>query len=123
MKFTGTIIIILAIACFIALIVGSFFIGSASFQTRAYALTTVIFRISEGNDTVTAIDYNGNLWTFQGVEDWAVGDVASLLMDSRGTDKISDDIIIKATYNGFIEGHWGRQIFSPLWARKSPGHS
>ncbi len=58
-----------------------------------YALTTCVVKIDRDNDIVTCEDYNGNLWEFYGVEDWEVGDCASLLMESHGTKKIEDDTI------------------------------
>ena len=58
-----------------------------------YALTTKVVAIDQEADIVTCEDYNGNLWKFRGVEDWEVGDCASLLMESHGTKKIEDDTI------------------------------
>ena len=58
-----------------------------------YALTTKVVAIDQEADIVTCEDCNGNLWKFYGVEDWEVGDCASLLMESHGTKKIEDDTI------------------------------
>ena len=58
-----------------------------------YALTTKVVEIDRDADFVTCEDCNGNLWKFRGVEDWEVGDCASLLMESHGTEKIEDDTI------------------------------
>jgi len=58
-----------------------------------YALTTKVVAIDQEADIVTCEDCNGNLWQFSGVEDWEVGDCASLLMESHGTKKIEDDTI------------------------------
>ncbi len=55
-------------------------------------------------DTVTCEDYNGNLWVFNGAEDWEVGDCASLLMDSKGTKKIRDDVVEGAKYSAWALG-------------------
>lgn len=58
-----------------------------------YALTTKVVATDKEADIVTCEDCNGNLWEFYGVEDWEVGDCASLLMESHGTKKIEDDTI------------------------------
>lgn len=58
-----------------------------------YALATKVVAIDQEADIVTCEDCNGNLWEFYGVEDWEVGDCASLLMESHGTKKIEDDTI------------------------------
>ena len=69
-----------------------------------YGMAGVVTHISEATDTVTIEDYNGNLWQFKGVEDWSLGDVASCIMDSKGTVFIKDDEIVKVQYSGAFEG-------------------
>lgn len=69
-----------------------------------YALTTVVVELDTENDVVTCEDFNGNLWEFEGCEDWTIGDIASLLMSNRGTEKIYDDTIIDTRYSGYFEG-------------------
>lgn len=66
-----------------------------------YAMTAEVVNVSEERDTVTVEDYNGNLWEFYGAEDWHEKDCASLLMNSKGTDTIKDDEIIKATFSAW----------------------
>ena len=71
-------------------------------ETREYyALTTEVVEIDRAADIVTCEDSNGNLWEFYGVEDWEIGDCASLLMDTCGTATIYDDAICGTTY-----GQW-----------------
>lgn len=69
-----------------------------------YALTTEVVELDHENDVVVCEDFNGNLWEFYGCEDWQVGDIASLLMNSHGTEQIFDDEIELARYNGTFEG-------------------
>ena len=69
-----------------------------------YGMTAVVTHISEATDTVTIKDFNGNLWQFKGVEDWAIDDVVSCIMDSKGTALIKDDEIVKVQYSGYFEG-------------------
>ena len=66
-----------------------------------YALTTCVVNIDRENDIVTCEDSNGNLWEFYGVEDWEIGDCASLLMNSRGTEKIQDDTIENVKFSAW----------------------
>lgn len=73
-------------------------------RSEQYPMTTVVVDVCEPNDTVTCRDFNGNLWQFHGVEDWVVGDVASLLMDDAGTPMIKDDIVLDARYDGWFAG-------------------
>ena len=103
------IIITIGIIIIVGLItVCSFNLGSDNREKNLYPLSTIVWKVNEGNNKVTVMDFNGNLWQFNGIEDWEVGDVASLIMDSKNTDTIFDDEIVKAQYNGFIEGHWGK---------------
>lgn len=69
-----------------------------------YPLTTRVVEVDEEADLVTCEDFNGNLWEFEGCEDWQDGDICSLLMNSKGTEKIYDDEIVLAQYNGTFEG-------------------
>lgn len=54
--------------------------------------------IAFNGETVTVEDNNGNLWDFQGVEDWHIGDGCTMLMDSNGTTEIEDDVIVRNFY-------------------------
>lgn len=66
-----------------------------------YALTTVVVELDEAQDLVYVEDCNGNIWSFQGIEDWQLGDCAALVMDSRGSSKIFDDKIINTRYSSW----------------------
>lgn len=69
-----------------------------------YPLTVQVIKLDRNADIVACVDGAGNCWEFYGVEDWQVGDFASLLMDSKGTSSIYDDEIITARYAGIFEG-------------------
>lgn len=64
--------------------------------SHLYPLTTTVTQIN--NDTVTVEDSNGNLWSFNGAEDWQVGDGCALIMHDNSTSEIIDDTIISAKY-------------------------
>ena len=71
-------------------------IYNANQQKHLYPLTTTVTEIK--NDTVTVEDSNGNIWSFDGAEDWEVGDGCALIMDDNSTSEIVDDVIISAKY-------------------------
>ena len=70
-----------------------------------YPLTVQIVELDHNADVVVCVDGIGNCWEFYGVEDWQVGDFASLLMDDNGTtETVYDDVITMACYAGNFEG-------------------
>lgn len=71
-------------------------IYNANQQKHLYPLTTTVTETD--NDTVTVEDSNGNIWSFDGAEDWEVGDGCALIMDDNSTSEIVDDVIISAKY-------------------------
>ena len=57
-----------------------------------------VFRVAEiNNDLIYLVDYNGNEWIWEGVENWQVGDFAAAIMNTNGTAYIYDDIIMSLT--------------------------
>ena len=69
-----------------------------------YPMTAIITEILENENTVIIKNYNGQEWTFKGVEDWIVGDVCALIMDNQNTPEIKDDVIVEVRYSGYFEG-------------------
>lgn len=67
-----------------------------------YAKSARVIEIDRVADVVTFEDCTGNLWDWEGVEDWEVDDFAALLMNSKGTASIYDDEIISAKFE-----NWG----------------
>ena len=101
MKLTMTIAIILS---YILLAIGVEKVNTYYVKKDLYPMTGVVTHVSCSTDTVTIQDSNSNLWQFTGAEDWHKGDIASCLMDNNKTPEISDDVIIKAEYNGTVAG-------------------
>lgn len=67
-----------------------------------YPASAVIVDINYETDEVLVEDVNGFLYAFYGCEDYAEGDIVSLIMDSNGTpESVTDDRIIDAKYSGF----------------------
>ena len=65
-----------------------------------YSRSAVVVGIDYTADIVTVEDSTGNLWTFDGVEDYDLRDRVSLTMSDNGTDwNIKDDRIIEVRYD------------------------
>lgn len=65
-----------------------------------YPATFVVVEVDRGLDVVTMEDSVGYLYSFNGCEDWFVGDVVSAVMYGNGTSDITDDCVIMARYAG-----------------------
>ena len=73
-------------------------------EINLYPTTAVVYELDRENDLVTVEDANGNLWQFEGCEDWDINDICSMLMDDCGTASIYDDEIVMVRYSGTTEG-------------------
>lgn len=77
------------------------FVSSAQEEINYYPLTAIITNV-DGNE-ITATSINGNLWQFLDNEEYyEKGDMISLLMDSKGTDLVFDDEIVRVHYCGNV---------------------
>lgn len=53
--------------------------------------------------TVEITMQNGNRFAFQNEDgDWCKGDLVAVIMDSRGTPKVTDDRIVSVKYAGYV---------------------
>lgn len=70
-----------------------------------YATTFVVIETRKTDDTVILTDMtSGHKYSFYGIEDWEVGDIATCIMSDNGTeDYIYDDQILTVKYEGWIE--------------------
>ena len=82
---------------------------SAQGKTETYAMTTVVVSLNYDTDTVEVEDFNGNVWAFNGCEDWQLFDVCTLEMDDNNTANIYDDVILSTRYNGWLDG-WMERV-------------
>ena len=71
-------------------------------ETHNYPLSCVVSGVDLDNDIVGAVDFNGNLWEFEGVEDWQEGDIVAFIMNDNGTEEIFDDVIVDLKYCGWV---------------------
>ena len=93
---------------YVLLTVG-FCAGLTGAMAETYALTTVVVSLDYDADVVEVQDFNGNVWAFDGCEDWQLMDVCSMTMDDNDTDIIYDDAIINCRYDGWLEG-WTERV-------------
>lgn len=73
---------------------------------EVYALICEVVEVDRTTDTVTAQDFNGNLWAFSGCDDWAEGDSCGMVMNTMGTTSIYDDEIENVKYGGWSLVDW-----------------
>lgn len=66
-----------------------------------YAKTAIVYEIDRDADVVVVEDATGNLWEFEGVEDYEIGDFVSMVMDDNDTTSIYDDVIVASQYSGY----------------------
>ena len=72
-------------------------------NANLYPETAIVREIDPIEDTVLVECSNGNVFAFQGVEDWEEDDVCSMLMSDNGTENVEDDIILDVKYAGYVE--------------------
>lgn len=64
-----------------------------------YPATMLVTELEYATDTVVCEDGNGNMWEFEGIEDWMVGDRVAAIMSTKGTESIYDDEFVMVRYN------------------------
>lgn len=89
-------LLILSVIITVAIVV------NAKPKSEHYPTTTVVISVDRTTDTVTVEDFTGNLWEFEGCEDWQVNDICSMIMSDNATEDIRDDEIISVRYSGWI---------------------
>ena len=67
-----------------------------------YPLTAVVVDLDYNEDVLVLEDGAELVWEFEGIEDFEIGDIVSLLMwDNNTPDSIYDDVILLVYYSGF----------------------
>ena len=91
------IIIVVSILC-VAVAIG---VGEWCRETRLntensteYIKPMQVWEVDRDNNIVVLVDNSGNLWEFEGVEDWEVDDLVCVRMSDNNTTTIYDDIIL-----------------------------
>ena len=105
--------IVIIIATIITVLSSTAIASHAKTRVSFYPNTFVVVEVDYKKDIVTCVDFNGGEWSFDGAEDWFVGDMVSAIMSDNGTeDFIYDDDFIQVRYVGWINGSWGFDIDS-----------
>lgn len=74
-------------------------------NSNYYPLTAKVTEVNRKENLISAIDFSGNVWTFSG-NNYSVNDSVSMLMSSNGTEKITDDEVISASWAGWELFNW-----------------
>ena len=82
---------------------------------QTFVVTDVVTTPATETETESVVivceDFNGNLWEIETDDgDWFKGDIVTAIMDTKGTDTIYDDEVVCATYSGYIEGWYEREM-------------
>lgn len=73
-------------------------------SAEQYPQTFVVDRVNREQNYMVLIDFNGNEWIHEYVEDFDCGDIIAAIMEERGTPTIYDDEIVMIRYAGYMEG-------------------
>lgn len=65
-----------------------------------YTQSGTVVEVNHTDDSVLVETVDGNLWEFEGAEDWMEGDRIELTMHDNGTAMPEDDVIIRTIYKG-----------------------
>ena len=78
------------------------FSNSFTFTSHTYPHTAQVVGINYHSNTVIVKTSTGIFYTFYGTEDYMIGDLVSLTMDTRGTtENVVDDMIVQMQYSGY----------------------
>jgi hypothetical protein len=77
---------------------------AACANAETYPQTFVVDSVNHEQNYMVLVDFNGNEWIWEGVEDFDRGDIVAAIMEERGTPTIYDDEIVKIRYTGYMEG-------------------
>ena len=96
MKAMTAILAVLMLLCFTACAVSA--------PDGFYPRTATVIEFNYATDTVICRDCADVVWMFEGIEDWAIGDLVSMLMyDNDTPESIYDDEIVMAYYGGWVD--------------------
>ena len=75
-----------------------------AWSNREYPGCGIVEAVDHESDTVTIITPDGNLWQFDGAEDWFPGDICAVTFRDAGIPgNIYDDEIVAVRYIGYVE--------------------
>lgn len=90
------------VVCTIWLLTVFFLFGMRSGNPFEYPRAAYVVEIRESEDIVITEDAVGFQWRFEGISDYAVGDLIILTIEKEGDpNTIIDDRVVDAVYSGF----------------------
>jgi hypothetical protein len=108
MSKTKETLMLIGIVCILfAMFGGVYIIGyerACASKANLYPKSGAVIYVDKAGDVILIEDLAGHRWIYGGAEDWLEGDMISMIMDSRGTEQIKDDEIVKIQYEGWREG-------------------
>lgn len=76
--------------------------SSSTLSPNTYPHTAQVIGINYQSDTVIVKTATGIFYSFSGTEDYMIGDLVSLTMDTNGTFyNVIDDVIVQVQYSGY----------------------
>ena len=77
--------------------------GADEIMSHIYPMSGIVTEVNRQENKIIITDSVGNEWEFNGTDDWHIGDIAAMIMEDNGTEKIYDDEIIDVQYDGWVE--------------------
>lgn len=105
-KSLGKATALVAVVVLFTVLFGGLFYGALAEEEDVvegyYPLTAVVVDLDYDEDVLILEDGAELVWEFEGIEDFEIGDIVSLLMwDNNTPDSIYDDVILLVYYSGF----------------------
>ena len=92
------------IGCAIFVVIFSLFLNATiGALAEDYPTCGKIIKIDYQENLIYIKDFSGNVWVYEGVEDWVIGDIVAMIMDDMNTAIIYDDEIKVVRYCGWVE--------------------
>ena len=77
-------------------------LNSCTTSPDIYPHTAQVVGLNYSTDTVIVKTATGIYYSFSGTEDYMIGDLVSLTMDTNGTpDNVIDDMVVQVQYSGY----------------------
>ena len=73
-----------------------------SVQFGYYSTIGRVVGYDSPSDTLYIKSDDGNLWEYDGIEDWLIDDLCSMVFCDNGTEEIEDDEVVYIRYIGYI---------------------
>lgn len=88
--------------CMIVVMISALLLGMKYGNLDKYPRAAYVVEIRESEDIVITEDAVGFQWRFEGISDYAIGDLIILTIEKEGDpNTIIDDRVVDAVYSGF----------------------